>query len=134
MNITKIKSIRARTHQINKIQLNLILIMLKTIKRLKKYYIAYKRVKAIRLTRYLIEQIPNKQLSHHRLNFYLYQLEQTQLEQTPIPYLTQTLENLKKKYPRITNLLTKYFYLILLILYTLKGISILLIGYLFYSK
>ena len=108
--------------------------MLKTIKRLKKYYIAYKRLKAIRLTRYLIEQIPNKQLSHHRLNFYLFQLEQTQLEQTPIPYLTQTLENLKKKYPRITNLLIKHFYLILLILYTLKGISILIIGYLFYSK
>jgi len=108
--------------------------MLKTIKRLKKYYIAYKRVKAIRLTRYLIEQTPNKQLSHHRLNFYLFQLEQTQLEQTPIPYLHKIKENLKKKYPRITNLILKYPYLIILILYTLKGISILLIGYLFYAK
>ena len=109
--------------------------MIKTIYiKIKKYYIAYKRLKAIRLTRTLIEQLPNKTLNQHRLNFYLYQLELEYLQQTHIPKYTLIVENLKKKYPRITNLLTKHFYLILLILYTLKGISILIIGYLFYSK
>jgi hypothetical protein len=108
--------------------------MIKTIKRVKKYYIAYKRLKAIQLTRKLLESIPNKELSHHRLNFYLFQLELEYLQQTPIPKYTLIVENLKKKYPRITELLAKYFYLILLILYTLKGIGILIIGYLFYSK
>jgi hypothetical protein len=108
--------------------------MIKTIKRLKKYYIAYKRLKAIRLTRTLIQSIPNKELSHHRLNFYLFQLELEYLQQTPIPKYTLIVENLKKKYPRITELLTKHFYLIILILYTLKGITTLLIGYLLYSK
>ena len=74
--------------------------MLKTIK---KYYIAYKKLKAIRLTRNLIQQIPNKELSHHRLNFYLFQLEREYEEQTNIPIV----ENLKKKYPRITEMLIK---------------------------
>jgi hypothetical protein len=100
------------------------------LKTIKKYYIAYKRLKAIKLTRKLLESIPNKELSHHRLNFYLFQLEREYEEQTNIPIV----ENLKKKYPRITNLLTKHFYLIILILYTLKGVSILLFGYLFYAK
>jgi hypothetical protein len=98
--------------------------------KIKKYYIAYKRLKAIRLTRSLIQSIPNKQLSHHRLNFYLFQLELEYIQQTHIPIV----ENLKKKYPRITELLTKHFYLIILILYTLKGMATLLIGYLLYSK
>ena len=100
------------------------------LKTIKKYYIAYKRLKAIKLTRKLLESIPNKELSHHRLNFYLFQLEREYEEQTNIPIV----ENLKKKYPRITNLLTKHFYLIILILYTLKGVSILLFGYLLYAK
>jgi len=100
------------------------------LQKIKKYYIAYKRLKAIRLTRTLIEQLPNKTLNQHRLNFYLYQLELEYLQQTNIPIV----ENLKKKYPRITELLTKHFYLIILILYTLKGITTLLIGYLLYSK
>jgi hypothetical protein len=104
--------------------------MIKTIKRLKKYYIAYKRLKAIKLTRTLIESIPNKSLNQHRLHFYLYQLELEYLQQTNIPIV----ENLKKKYPRITELLAKHFYLIILILYTLKGITTLLIGYLLYAK
>ena len=104
------------------------------LQKIKKYYIAYKRLKAIRLTRTLIESIPNKSLNQHRLHFYLYQLEREYREQTHIPYLTKTKENLKKKYPRITELLAKHFYLIILILYTLKGISILLFGYLLYAK
>ena len=97
---------------------------------IKTYYIAYKRLKAIKLTRKLLDELPNKTLNQHRLNFYLYQLELEYLQQTHIPIV----ENLKKKYPRITNLLTKYFYLIILILYTLKGITTLLIGYLLYAK
>ena len=105
--------------------------MLKTIIRLKKYYIAYIRLKAIRRTKRLL---PTKELRDNQLHFRLYQLESHYLQQTPIPYLTQTLINLKKKYPRITEVLTKYPYLILLILYTLKGVSILLFGYLFYAK
>ena len=100
------------------------------LKRIKKYYIANKRLRAIRLTRTLIEQIPNKELSHHRLNFYLFQLQREYEEQTHIPIV----EILKKKYPRITEMLAKHFYLIILILYTLKGVSILLIGYLLYSN
>ena len=105
--------------------------MIKTIYiKLKTYYIAYKRLKAIRLTKHILESIPNKSLNQHRLHFYLYQLERTQLEQTHIPIV----ENLKKKYPRITEMLTKHPYLIILILYTLKGISILLFGYLLYSN
>ena len=98
--------------------------------KIKKYYIAYKRLKAIRITKHILESIPNKQLSHHRLNFYLFQLELEYIQQTHIPIV----ENLKKKYPRTTELLTKHFYLIILILYTLKGITTLLIGYLLYSK
>ena len=106
--------------------------MLKTIYiKLKKYYIAYKRLKAIRLTKKLL---PTKEIRDNQLHFRLYQLEQEYLQQTPIPKYTLIKENLKKKYPRITEMLTKYPYLILLILYTLKGISILLIGYLFYAK
>ena len=104
------------------------------LKRLKTYYIAYKRLKAIREIRKLLESMPNKDINLHRLNFYLYTLESTQLQQTPIPYLTKTKEILKKKYPRITELLTRYPYLIILILYTLKGIRILLFGYLLYAK
>jgi len=100
------------------------------LKRIKKYYIAYKRLKAIKLTRTLIESIPNKSLNGHRLNFYLFQLEREYEEQTNIPIV----ENLKKKYPRITEVLAKHFYLIILILYTLKGITTLLIGYLLYAK
>jgi hypothetical protein len=100
------------------------------LKRLKTYYIANKRLRAIKLTRKLLESIPNKSLNQHRLNFYLYQLELEYLQQTNIPIV----ENLKKKYPRITELLAKHFYLIILILYTLKGITTLLIGYLLYSK
>jgi hypothetical protein len=100
------------------------------LKRLKKYYIANKRLRAIRLTRKLLEEIPNKSVNGHRLHFYLYQLELEYLQQTNIPIV----ENLKKKYPRITELLTKHFYLIILILYTLKGMVTLLIGYLLYSK
>ena len=98
--------------------------------KIKKYYIAYKRLKAIKLTRKLLDELPNKTLNQHRLHFYLYQLELEYLQQTNIPIV----ENLKKKYPRITELLTKHFYLIILILYTLKGITTLLIGYLLYAK
>lgn len=101
------------------------------LKTIKKYYIAYKRLKAIRLTKSLL---PTKELIDNQLHFRLYQLEQHYLQQTPIPYLYKIKENLKKKYPRITEVLTKYPYLILIILYTLKGVSILLFGYLFYAK
>ena len=70
--------------------------MLKTIYiKLKKYYIAYKRLKAIRETMLLIQQIPNKENQHHRLHFYLFQLER------------EYEEILKKEYPRITELLIK---------------------------
>jgi hypothetical protein len=104
------------------------------LKRIKKYYIANKRLRAIREIRKLLESMPNKELSHHRLHFYLYQLESTQLQQTHIPKYTLIKEILKKKYPRTTEMLLKYPYLIILILYTLKGVSILLFGYLLYSK
>lgn len=97
------------------------------LKRLKTYYIANKRLRAIRLTKSLL---PTKELRDNQLHFRLYQLEREYEEQTYIPIV----ENLKKKYPRITELLTKHFYLIILILYTLKGVSMLLIGYLLYSK
>ena len=100
------------------------------LKTIKKYYIANKRLKAIRLTKHILESIPNKSLNQHRLHFYLYQLEREYLQQTNIPIV----EILKKKYPRTTEMLRKHPYLIILILYTLKGISILLFGYLLYSN
>lgn len=108
--------------------------MLILLTKIKNYYINYKKLKGIQITKDILQRIPNKELHHHQLLFLLYQLESHYYNRTHLPLITNTIKNLNPKYPRVTGLLLKYPYGIPLILYTLKGLVMLLIGLYLYRK